>query len=346
MRPYPALVRARAPLRLGLAGGGTDVSPYSDQFGGLILNVTIDKFAFATVALRDDAQVQFIAADSQRQWCGPAASVPPATPGLELHAGVYRRVCRDFLGGRPVGLTVSTHSEAPPGSGLGSSSTMVVALLQAFREFFSLPLGEYDVAHLAYEIERVDLGMAGGKQDQYAAAFGGFNFMEFHADRVIVNPLRIKPEVRAELESSLLLFYTGVSRESAQIIREQTRHVEAGTVSRLDALHAVKREAVQMKEAVLRGDFDALAASMRNGWESKKRMADSISNPAIDAIYDAAIAAGATAGKVSGAGGGGFMMFLTDPARRPDVIRALHAFSGQVFTCTFTEGGAQAWRRN
>ena len=346
MNSRPSLVRARAPLRLGLAGGGTDVSPYSDQFGGLILNVTIDKFAFATLAPRDDQQVELVAADNQRSWTGAAEVYLSPASGLELHAGVYNRICRDFLTGQAPALTISTHSEAPPGSGLGSSSTMVVALLQAFREFFSLPLGEYDVAHLAYQIERGDLGLAGGKQDQYAAAFGGLNFMEFHADRVIVNPLRIKPEVRAELESSLLLFYTGVSRESAQIIREQTRHVEAGTASRLEALHAVKREAIQMKEAVLRGDFSALAASMRSGWESKKRMADSISNQSIDTIYDAAIAAGALAGKVSGAGGGGFMLFMTDPARRPDVIRALQAFSGQVFTCTFTEEGAKAWRRN
>jgi len=340
-----SLVRARAPLRLGLAGGGTDVSPYSDEFGGLVLNVTIDKYAYATIAERGDGCVELVAADSKRVWTGPSVPVLDRVNGLDLHVGVYNRIVRDFNGGVPLAISITTHSEAPPGSGLGSSSTMVVALVHAFCEFLSLPLGEYEIAHLAYEIERVDLDMAGGKQDQYAAAFGGLNFMEFYGDRVIVNPLRIKPNIKAELESSLVLFYTGVSRESAKIIAQQTAHVKSGQKKSLDALHAVKDEAVRMKEAILKGDFDGFAASMRTGWESKKRMADSITNASIDQVYDAAIAAGALAGKVSGAGGGGFMMFFVDLASRPEVMRTLSAFNGQVFTCNFTESGAQSWRK-
>lgn len=339
-----SLVRARAPLRLGLAGGGTDVSPYSDDFGGLVLNVTIDKFAYATIAPRNDDQVELIAADSKRRWTGQCTSVLQRVDGLDLHVGVYNRIVKDFNQGQPIPVSITTHSEAPPGSGLGSSSTMVVALVHAFCELLSLPLGEYEIAHLAYQIERVDLDMAGGKQDQYAAAFGGLNFMEFYGDRVIVNPLRIKANIKAELESSLVLFYTGVSRESAKIIAQQTAHVKSGEQKSLNALHAVKEEAVRMKEAILKADFDGFADSMRTGWASKKKMADSISNAFIDEIYDAAIAAGALAGKVSGAGGGGFMMFFVDPARRPDVMRTLAEFSGQVFTCNFTESGAQSWR--
>ncbi|MGT2505973.1 GHMP family kinase ATP-binding protein [Cupriavidus basilensis] len=326
-----SLVRARAPLRLGLAGGGTDVSPYSDDFGGLVLNVTIDKFAYATIAPRDDDQVELIAADSKRSWVGPCTPVLQRVDGLDLHVGVYNRIVKDFNQGQPLPISITTHSEAPPGSGLGSSSTMVVALVHAFCELLSLPLGEYEIAHLAYEIERMDLDMAGGKQDQYAAAFGGLNFMEFYGDRVIVNPLRIKANIKAELESSLVLFYTGVSRESAKIIAQQTAHVKSGEQKSLNALHAVKEEAIRMKEAILKGDFDGFADSMRTGWESKKKMADSITNASIDEVYDAAIAAGALAGKVSGAGGGGFMMFFVDPARRPDVMRTLAGFNGQVF---------------
>jgi D-glycero-alpha-D-manno-heptose-7-phosphate kinase len=221
---------------------------------------------------------------------------------------------------------------------------MVVALIQAFREYLTLPLGEYDIARLAYEIERVDLGMAGGKQDQYAAAFGGLNFMEFYGDRVIVNPLRIKPEHRAELESSLVLFFTGVSRESANIIDEQVQNVRSGNEISLQAMHALKAEAVHMKEAILQGDFDALAAAMRNSWEAKKKMAHLISNAKINEIYEAAIKEGARAGKVSGAGGGGFMMFIVDPAKRPQVIRCLSDFSPSISTCMFVEHGAHSWR--
>ncbi|MEK6320001.1 MAG: dehydrogenase, partial [Burkholderia gladioli] len=279
------LVRARAPLRLGLAGGGTDVSPYSDDFGGLVLNATINRYAYATLAPRQDDRVELVAADSAVSWQGSMASSLGLVKGLELHVGVYNRIVRDYHGGQPLAVQITTHSEAPPGSGLGSSSTMVVALLHAFVEYLQIPLGEYEIAQLAYEIERVDLAFAGGKQDQYAAAFGGFNFMEFDKDRVIVNPLRVKQSVLAELESSLVLFYTGVSRESAKIIEEQTNSMRRGNFASVEAMHRVKQEAVRMKEAILKGDFDSFAESMRLSWEAKKKMASSISNATIDAIY-------------------------------------------------------------
>lgn len=346
MATRPVLLRARAPLRLGLGGGGTDVSPYSDRFGGQVLNVTIDKYAYATLAPAPEGTVELIAADSGVSWQGEAAPVLTRVQGLDLHVGVYNRVVRDFCDGQPMSISITTHSEAPPGSGLGSSSTMVVAILQVFCEYLSLPLGEYEIAKLAYEIERGDLGMAGGKQDQYAATFGGMNFMEFYADRVIVNPLRMKHHIKAELESSLVLYYTGVSRESAKIIAEQTAHIEQRDEKPLEAMHRVKAEARAMKEAVLRGDWDAFASSMRTGWEEKKKLASSISNSAIDEVYDAAIAAGALAGKVSGAGGGGFMMFFVELSKRPAVMKRLSEFNGQVFTCNFTEGGAHSWRKS
>ena len=336
-------MRARAPLRLGLAGGGTDVSPYSDEFGGFVLNATIDKYAYATLSHNQNG-VEFIAADIGASWKGDAIVPIQLSKGLELHAGVYNRIVRDYLDGQAIPISLTTHSEAPPGSGLGSSSTMVVALVQAFVEYLSLPLGEYDIAHLAYEIEREDLGFAGGKQDQYAAAFGGFNFMEFYADRVIVNPLRIKSDHLAELESSLVLFYTGVSRDSAKIINEQTRNVVKRDDQALAALHDVKIEAQRMKEAILQGNWEKLAQSLRSSWEAKKRMASSISNPMIETVYNAAVDSGALAGKVSGAGGGGFMMFLVDPAKRPNVIRKLSEFNGQVMTAVFVEHGAHSWR--
>jgi len=340
------IARSRAPLRLGLAGGGTDVSPYSDQYGGLALNVTIEKFAYASIVPRNDGKVELVAADNNIQWTGEASTRLPLLHGLALHAGVYNRIVNEFNGEHPLSVSITTHCEAPPGSGLGSSSTMVVALLQAFRELLSLPLGEYDVARLAHDIERVDLGLAGGKQDQYAATFGGLNFMEFYQDKVIVNPLRIKQEIKAELESSIILYYTGVSRESANIIKEQAKNVITGVSDSLAALHEVRGEAIRMKEAVLRADFEGFANSMRHSWESKKRMAKNISNPSIDELYVLATRAGAKAGKVSGAGGGGFMMFFVDPMERAAVMRALSGRSGQVISCTFTDIGAQSWRKS
>ncbi len=339
------IVRARAPLRLGLAGGGTDVSPYCDLHGGSVMNVTIDKYAYATIDASPDGLAHFMAQDAGAiESIAPDEVVAAAGP-LQLAKGVYRRIVADHLDGRAPAIRVRTHSDAPPGSGLGSSSTMVVALVTAFAEYFGLALGEYEIAHLAYAIERHDLGLAGGKQDQYAAAFGGFNFMEFYAgDRVIVNPLRIKDWIRAELESSLVLCFTGVSRASAKIIDEQSRNISDGDAGSLDAMHRLKDEASRMKEVLLRGDFTRLAEVMQAGWLAKKQSAASISNPRIEEIEAVASAHGARATKVSGAGGGGFMIFLCDPADRIGLTRALAAAGGTLYDAHFTLHGATAWK--
>lgn len=339
------IVRSRAPLRLGLAGGGTDVSPFCDLHGGFVMNVTISKYAYATIDPAPSGMAEFHAMDAQVS----EALLPEAVdlgPGpLQLMKGVYRRVSERFLDGRAPAIRIRTHSDAPPGSGLGSSSTMVVALVTAFVEYFGLALGDYDVAHLAYEIERKDLGLAGGKQDQYAAAFGGFNFIEFYAgDRVIVNPLRVKEWIWAELEASLVLYFTGVSRSSARIIDEQSRNIQEGRSDSLDAMHQLKQEASQMKEALLRGDLSRLARVMQAGWQAKKQSASSITNPMIDDLEALAFASGATATKVSGAGGGGFMMFLCDPANRIGLVRALNSAGGSVYDAHFTPYGATSWR--
>jgi len=339
-------IRARAPLRLGLAGGGTDVSPYCDEFGGSVLNATIDLYASATITTNDEAFVSFVASDQdlrERQGVDAALDVQG---GLRLHKGVYRRVVREFCGGRPVALTLSTHSDAPAGSGLGASSTLVVAMVKAFVELLNLPLGEYDIARLAFEIERVDLGLAGGRQDQYAAAFGGVNFMEFYAnEHVVVNPLRVKNWILSELESSIVLYYTGESRESARIIDEQRSRMQSHNAASLEALHALKEEAVAMKECLLKGDLRQFAESMQKGWDAKKRTASSVSNPRIDRCIEVARESGAYAAKVSGAGGGGFVFLFVDPERRAEVRKALNGLGeGEVQPCHFTKQGTQGWR--
>lgn len=321
------------------------MSPYCDVYGGYVLNTTIDRYAYAMVSAGNGEHTCFEALDvNERAEQGCADPIKVNAP-LYLARGVYRRVCSDFLGGRQPSLRVTTYSDAPPGSGLGTSSTMVVALLQAFVEYFNLPLGEYDVAHLAYEIERKDLTLAGGKQDQYCAAFGGFNFMEFYGDdRVVVNPLRIKDWVWAELEASLVLYFTGVSRASADIVEQQSRNVSERKQTSIEAMHRLKEEAVAMKECLLKGDFRRLEAAMRAGWEAKKKTATHISNELIESVERVAFANGARAGKISGAGGGGFMMFLCAPEHRLNLCRALTGLGGSVLDFHFTEQGAMSWQ--
>ncbi len=342
------ICRSKAPLRLGLAGGGTDVSPYSDQFGGYVLNATIDLYAYCTLELQPDTtEVAFVAKDIEQTFRAPLAPTYPPDGRLSLHKAVYNRVVRDFAAGCPLPIRVTTFSDALPGSGLGSSSTMVVAMLAAYRELLNLPLGEYDIAHLAFEIERRDCGLAGGKQDQYAATFGGFNFMEFYKDdKVIVNPLRIRRHVENELQANLLLYFTGVSRSSAEIINDQISTARSADThaSSISAMHDVKRLAFEMKEAILKGDIDGVVEFFSRSWKAKKLMSGKISNSDIETVAETVVSAGARAIKIAGAGGGGFMMIFADPAARIDVQKSLSGFPGHWATFHFTQLGVEAWR--
>ncbi len=339
------IVRARAPLRLGLAGGGTDVSPYCDIYGGYVLNATIDRYAYAVIKTLDEPVVRFVATDQQTEKVKAVSDPLELNGKLDLHKAVYNHMIQHYNSGVPIPMELGTFCDAPVGSGLGSSSTLVVVMIRAFAELLNLPLDDYAIAHLAFKIERVTCGLEGGRQDQYSATFGGFNFMEFYAEeRAVINPLRIKNWIICELEASLVLFYTGVSRESARIIADQRGNVKMGEHDSMVAMHGIKQEALVMKECLLRGDFSGIVDSMRLGWENKKRSAKTVSNPHIDEIYNTAIDAGASAGKVSGAGGGGFMMFFIPPDKRMDVVRALGNFEGQVSNCHFTKHGTQAWR--
>jgi D-glycero-alpha-D-manno-heptose-7-phosphate kinase len=337
-------IRARAPLRLGLAGGGTDLSPYCDEFGGAVLNTTIDRFAYAFITPRDDGKVVFRAKDLKREELLSAASqLPQAT--LLLHRGVYERMVREHNGGRAAPATITTTIDAPLGSGLGSSSALVVALVEAFRAFFDAPLGQYDVAHLAFEIERLELRLAGGRQDHYAAAFGGTNFIEFLArDRVIVNPLRISDSARNEFESSLVICFSGRSRDATDIIAQQTAGMADHCAQTIAAMHRLKADAIAMKTALIAGDIRAMARILGDSWKAKKLTASGISTERIDRLYDIAFAHGALAGKVSGAGGGGFMMFIVNPENRLELVEALNLASGSAMPVKFTERGCETWQ--
>jgi D-glycero-alpha-D-manno-heptose-7-phosphate kinase len=330
-----------------MAGGGTDVSPYCDAFGGAILNATIGYYAYATIEPLENGTVELASAD-QRDGTKYSAAEPLVADGnLDLLKHIHNYAVEHYADGAPLSLRLTTRADVPPGSGLGGSSTLTVAALKAYAEWLTYPIDDYELANAAYVVERERAQLRGGRQDQYAAAFGGFNFMEFGRDgRVLVNPLRIAPAVVSELEASLLLFYTGRSRSSAAIIEEQAHNVEVGNTAAVDAMHQVKQEAIQMKECLLRGDFEQLHRVMRKSWDSKKSMARGIVNERIDSLYNIALEAGAYCARISGAGGGGFMIFLTDPMRRLQVAETLakNETGGVVYGCHFTHVGAQAWR--
>lgn len=336
--------RAKAPLRLGLGGGGTDLPAYSGVYGGAIMNATISLFAYASITPTRDGEIVVESVDQGVTERFPSAEEVPARGTLSLILAVYNRVVKDYTR-RPLSFRISTWVDAPPGSGLGSSSTLVVAILGAFAEWLKLPLGEYDVARLAWQIERVDLAQAGGRQDQYAAVFGGFNFMEFNGgENVVVNPLRVKSQYITELEFNILLYYTRISRHSSDIIRHQEGNVSNNSGDSLKAMHALKRQAFSLKEAILKGELTHIGPILHEGWEMKKATASKVSNPELDRIYETAMENGSTGGKISGAGGGGFFMFYCPENTRYRVIDALKEnYGGEFRRFQFTKMGMISW---
>lgn len=339
------MIRSRAPLRLGLAGGGTDLSPFCDEYGGAVLNCTIDRYAYCFLELRTDGKVVFEARDIDRREEHEAGKALDISQGLRLHRCLYNH----FLPLSPElarGVNVATTVDAPAGSGLGSSSALVVAMCEAFGVATTTPLGLYDLAHLAYRIERIELDLAGGRQDQYAAAFGGMNFIEFLAnDRVIVQPLRLRTDILSEIETSLVICFSGVSRKSEEIIRDQIGNMHKQERKALDGLFALKDGTLAMRQAVLLGDVPELARILNRSWESKKQTAGSVTSDRIEMLFQVGLDAGALAGKVSGAGGGGFLMFVVRPEDRIRVISVLNANGGNASPVHFTSQGVESWMK-
>ena len=337
------IYRSKAPLRIGLAGGGTDVSPYCDLYGGAILNASISLSAYASITLMDEEKIIVEALDRSEYQEHSLNEELIIDGTLSILKGVINRIQKDY-GYIKNGFRLSTYVDAPAGSGLGTSSTLVVAVIGAFVEMLKLPLGDYDIAHYAFEIERNDLKLSGGRQDQYAAMFGGVNFMEFYKDdKVIVNPLRIRPQYMHELENNLLLYFTLTSRESAKIINEQVANVNNKNEKSIEAMHQLKEQARRMKEALLKGKLNEFGEILDYGFRHKKEMAENISNSSIEEIYQAAKKAGATGGKISGAGGGGFMIFYCPGNTKHTVANTLNTFGGEIKKYGFTKYGLTTW---
>ncbi len=338
------IIRSRAPLRIGLAGGGTDVSPYCDVFGGAVLNATVDMYAYCTIIPTKDNLVEIECADQNQKFVGKAEKELDVSDKVAvLFKGVYNHIVKHYNKNNPLSFRAYTYADAPAGSGLGTSSTMIVTILKAFVEWLQLPMGEYDIAKTAYIIEREELKFSGGRQDQYAATFGGFNFMEFSKDNAIINPLRIKNWIKSELESSLVLYFTGVSRSSAEIIDNIIKVAKTKEEKPLEMTHKLKESAYKMKECILKGDFGGFSDCLKDSWEAKKGTSSIISNENIEKTYNYILENGGQSAKISGAGGGGFMMIYADPSKRYNLIKKLKELGGDVYTINFTNEGTEGW---
>ena len=330
------VIRGRAPLRVSFGGGGTDVEPFCVNQGGAIIGSTINKYAYCSIVPRDDEEIIVHSLDfdmtvkyNTREnyvYDGKLDLVKAALKGMDIRQG-----CEVYL-----------QCDAPPGSGLGTSSTVMVAMLAAMARWKGVEMDAYRLADLAYEVEREDLKIAGGYQDQYAATFGGFNFIEFHGrNNVVVNPLRIKKDIIHELQYNLLLCYTGNIHISANIIKDQVQNYEKK--DGFEAMCEVKALAYAMKDELLKGNLHSFGKLLNYGWESKKRMSSKITNPQVDALYNEAMEAGALGGKLLGAGGGGYLLMYCPYNLRHKVAARLEAAGGQLTDWCFGLRGAQSW---
>ncbi len=330
------IYRAKAPLRISFCGGGTDVSPYPEERGGVVLSTTVDKYAYATIKPRADDRLRITSLDYDI-----VANYHRDELEYDGELDLVKAVARNFE--MPSGADLFIHSDAPPGSGLGSSSTMCVALVGVFKEWLNLPLTNYEIAEITYRIEREELQIAGGKQDQYAATFGGFNFIEFFDAVTVVNPLRIRPEIIHELEYNLLLCYTGQTRLSANIVASQTRAYREKKKPVVKALDRMKELTGEMKTALLLGDLPRFGKLLHTAWSEKKRLDDKITSGAIDHLYALARRHGAMGGKILGAGGGGYLLLYVPFTKKHHVARVLTEAGGEMVPFAFTEGGLASW---
>lgn len=333
------IIRSKAPLRISFCGGGTDVQPYVRERGGVVLSATIDKYAYTSLRLRSDKNITVESLDYDIVAKYRVDDALEYDGELDLVKAVLKGMCNN----NHQGLDFFMHSDAPPGSGLGSSSTVVVALIGLMKHWQRLPLTNYEIADLAYRIERVDLGIEGGMQDQYAAAFGGFNFIEFNSSAVIVNPLRIDQEILNELEYNLLLCYTGRTRRSGNIIHTQVDNYVRGEADVLAAMDELKSITIEMKNALLQGQLDMFGQLLHDAWLNKKKMASQITSPQIDLLYEAARKEGALGGKILGAGGGGYLLLYCPFDKKHIIAAELEKLDGQVVEFTFDYHGVQTW---
>ena len=347
------IIRSRAPLRLGFAGGGTDLESYSNKYGGCVFNATIGMYAYCTIIPTTDNKIKIYAYDNNNSLeCDSSSFLDIDNKTLILHKGVYNRIVKEFNNGKPLSFVMSTSNDAPIGSGLGTSSTMVVAILEAFDKWLSLGLSDYQKAKLAYDIERNDLKLVGGKQDQYAAVFGGFNYIEFCKDNsVIVNSLRLEDKLINELECSIVLYYMGQNRESDTIQRELTNNILLEQVvntkhalqSTISAMNNLKLCAKEIKDCLLTANFKGFSDCLNKSWKSKKETSDKVSNAKIEEIITYGFQNGAESVKISGAGGGGFLLFYCDAMNRQRLINALKKQPGTIYPTKFTNQGVESW---
>jgi D-glycero-alpha-D-manno-heptose-7-phosphate kinase len=334
------VIRAKAPARISFGGGGTDIAPYSTEHGGAVISTTISKYTYVTLHDKDPAEQETtIHAHDLRQ----VTTFPPGQFVYDGKVDLAKAVLKHFNIQQPVEIHI--HSDLPPGSGMATSSSLAVALIGACAGFQGRRLSKYDAAYLAYKIEREELKQRGGYQDQFAAAFGGFNYIKFR-DHVTVYPMKLSPRVRLELRYRLLLVYTGQTHLSSAIQEQTMKGYTLQKANFLDGMARLKKVAKDMRDLLSLDDLSRLnefGQLLHEGWEAKQSLSDKISTDEVDALYMLARQQGALGGKLLGAGGGGHFLLFIDPEKRATLVEKMESFGGQVVPFEFESKGLQVW---
>ena len=340
-------IRSKAPFRIDFAGGGTDVAPYCDEFKGAVLNATINYYAYVTITESKEQGIHVNSLDYNEYQTFYTNEDLDNSGSLGLVKATLREI-QTFSGidimNAEKGIDIFIHSDAPPGSGLGSSSTVCVTLLGALLAYYRIPLTNYEIGSLSFDIERVKLGIKGGSQDQFAATFGGFNFMEFFQGQTIVNPLRISNDIINELQYNLIMVNVGKSRMSDGILDEQIKLYKSDRIEMLPYYHEAVRLAGAIKDALLKEDMRDFANLLNQAYENKGHFCDKIISPRVDEVYTIALANGALGGRIMGAGGGGFLLFYVDYARKRELLQKLKEIDTSILNFSFDNHGLQTWR--
>jgi D-glycero-alpha-D-manno-heptose-7-phosphate kinase len=332
------LIRGKAPLRVSFSGGGSDVSPYCDEHGGCVLSTTIGMYAVGSLSVRKDNQVKIFSVDYDE--------LVHYELGNEINEGDKLSFLRSVIQrlSPPSGINLYLHSDAPPGTGLGSSGAISALIVGLINRAFNLMLTKYDMARIAYEVEHDDLGRAVGRQDHYAAVFGGMNFMEFSKSSTVVFPLRVEPWILEELGYHLQMFYTRKKRDSNDIVAAQVKFYEEKRASTMDALVEIKALAREMMRCLVQGKLKSFGELLHQAWLEKQRMNPSTVTPYLNEIYEEARKQGAVGGKLLGAGGGGFFIFFTPFTKKGKVAEALAKMGAQLTPLVFDFDGMQTWQ--
>jgi D-glycero-alpha-D-manno-heptose-7-phosphate kinase len=329
----------RSPVRISFGGGGTDLPSYYEQFGGAVLSTAINKYFYTILGNRSDGRIQVISSDLRLfgNWNDLAAlpALPEDNRGLDIPLAVLKDLNVELA------ADLFLASEIPPGTGLGSSASVCVNLLKVLTTYLRCPLSKYELAERAYRITRFGLARHVGKQDEYAAAFGGLNYIRFAPDgSTHVEPVQLDAGILAALQANLMLFFTGAAHHSWDILADQEKSTLQPSGSAVAALHQVKEAGAMMKEALLCGNLEHFGHLLDDAWQAKKRVSNRISNPRIDHFYQTARENGAIGGKITGAGGGGFLLLYAEPSCQSAVRCALQGEGLQEMAFAFDTQGA------